>query len=249
MNIFVLKDYQMQKIIYKNMKLLILAGGKGTRLKSEVPDVPKVLAPINGIPFVDFQIKNWLSQGITSLVFILHHEAEMIKNHIMNEHTKLLKRGLIHFVVEPYPLDTGGAISNAVRELSIKENFLVTNADTWLSSGFNLLSNAEAPALAITEVSDISRYGEVKVNKNKVLLFKEKNNMPKNGLINAGIFLFDPNHFQLIKDEIFSLEKDLLTLLVKMNLLNAVKLDTYFIDIGIPSDYNRFCEWIKKTKH
>ena len=60
------------------MQLLVLAGGFGTRLKSVVSSVPKPLAPIMGRPFLNFQMENWTSQGITDYIFLLHYEAKKI---------------------------------------------------------------------------------------------------------------------------------------------------------------------------
>ena len=231
------------------MKLLILAGGKGSRLKSEVPDLPKVLAPINGNPFLDFQMRNWLSQGVNSFVFILHHDAEMIKKYIASKYPELVTKKLIEFVVEPYPLDTGGAIANAVKELKISGKFLVTNADTWLGSGFQQVWKSPSPAIGIIKVSDISRFGEVNYKDNKITSFEEKNNKSDEGYINAGIFVFKAIHFNSWDQDIFSLERDFLPSLVADNKLIAVKLNTDFIDIGIPSDYNRFCDWISSNKN
>ena len=230
------------------MRLLILAGGKGTRLKSEVPDLPKVLAPINNKPFLDFQMRNWLSQGVSSFIFVLHHDAEMIKKHLVSQYPELVSKKLIEFVVEPYPLDTGGAIANAIKELKISDKFLVTNADTWLSSGFHEVWEFSSPAIGIIKVPDISRFGKVNYELDKITSFEEKNNKSVEGYINAGIFLFEAIQFESWNQDIFSLERDFLPSLVAANKLNAVKLNTNFIDIGIPADYNRFCNWISSNK-
>tara|TARA_Y200000002_G_scaffold125417_1_gene102955 strand:+ start:6889 stop:7593 length:705 start_codon:yes stop_codon:yes gene_type:complete len=231
------------------MKLLILAGGKGTRLKSTVPDLPKVLAPINNKPFLDLQMRNWLSQGVSSFVFLLHHDAEIIKQYIVSQYAELVSKKLIEFVVEPYPLDTGGAIVNAVRKLQISENFLVTNADTWIDAGFQEVWKSVSPAIGIIKVSDISRFGEVNFKGNKIVSFEEKNNKSNEGYINAGIFLFNDIHFNSWNQHVFSLERDFLPSLVANNELVAVKLKSNFMDIGIPSDYNRFCDWISSNKN
>ncbi len=230
------------------MKLFILAGGKGTRLKSTVPDLPKVLAPIDNKPFLDFQMRNWLSQGVSSFVFLLHHDAEIIKKYIVSKYPELVKKKLIEFVVEPSPLDTGGAILNALRELKISGNFLVTNADTWLDAGFQKVWESISPAIGIIKVPDVSRFGEVSYMDNKIVSFKEKNNKSNKGFINAGIFLFNDNHFNSWNEDVFSLERDFLPSLVNKNELVAVRLNSNFIDIGIPSDYNRFCDWISSNK-
>ena len=61
-----------------NIDLLVLAGGFGTRLKSILPNTPKVMAPICKKPFLYYQIENWSNQGIKSFNFLLHYEADQI---------------------------------------------------------------------------------------------------------------------------------------------------------------------------
>lgn len=231
------------------MKLLVLAGGKGTRLKSAVPNLPKVLAPINGKPFVDLQIESWLSQGVTSITFILHHDADLIRSYIHSQYKILVENGFISFVVDPYPLDTGGALFNTIKELNLINNFLVTNADTWLSSGLKKVWSSKPPSIGIIKVQDTSRYGEVTFLENKILSFKEKENSSQEGFINAGLSLLSPINFKNQKKEIFSLERDFMPSLVNKKELNAVILNTNFIDIGIPDDYQRFCKWVANDKN
>ena len=60
------------------MDLLILAGGFGTRLKSVVSNVPKTMAPIDNVPFLHYQIENWIFQGVKSFVFLLYYQSDII---------------------------------------------------------------------------------------------------------------------------------------------------------------------------
>ncbi len=231
------------------MKLVILAGGRGTRLKSIVSEVPKVLAPIGKKTFLDYQTKNWINQGAKHLIFSLNYEAKKIIDHIEKKLVKKYKSITFDYVVEENPLDTGGAINHVIKELGLKGKFLATNADTWLSDGMECLWSETPPCLGVIKVKDISRYGEVFLCKKKVIRFKEKNNLQKAGYINAGVFLFNSKVFHNYSSKkIFSLEKEFLPKLVKDEELNAMKLETNFIDIGIPEDYNRFCNWIRQKK-
>ena len=60
------------------MKLLVLAGGFGTRLQSVVSDVPKAVAPVGNVSFLYLQLEHWIAQGVRSFVFLLHHQADLI---------------------------------------------------------------------------------------------------------------------------------------------------------------------------
>jgi len=62
----------------KQINLLVLAGGFGKRLRSAVSDVPRPLAPVNGRPFLSYQIENWLEQGVNHLTFLLHSNSRII---------------------------------------------------------------------------------------------------------------------------------------------------------------------------
>ncbi len=228
---------------------MILAGGFGSRLKTAVSDVPKSLAPIGDRPFLKLQIEHWIKQGVTELVFLLHHEAVKIFGFLEEQKSGLLKTCQIQIVIESKPMGTGGAIANAISELELTESFLVTNSDTWLGTGIGEVSSAISPAIAVVNVADASRYGRVEIdNDNHVQLFAEKNSNQDSGLINAGLYHLFPGLFGKWNGEPFSLERDLLPNLVQSHKLTAVRLATEFIDIGIPKDYYRFCDWMRSGR-
>jgi D-glycero-alpha-D-manno-heptose 1-phosphate guanylyltransferase len=232
-----------------NKRLLVLAGGFGTRLQSVVSDVPKALAPVGDIPFLHLQIENWLSQGLRSFVFLLHHQAELIIEFLEFERNKLLKDCELKWVIEPTALDTGGAVAYAVSQLNLTSDFLLTNADTWLGTGMSAVAQSKAPSMAVLSVSDASRYGQVEFDDQlKVTSFLEKSNTKGSGWINAGICHLNVNSFQHWDGRPFSLERILLTQLANDGGLLTVVLQTDFIDIGIPEDYGRFFSWIKSGK-
>ena len=234
------------------MKLLVLAGGFGTRLKTAVGDVPKALAPVGDIPFLEYQLENWLNQGLREFTFLLHHQANQIINFLKAQMNGRLKSCQIDWLIEPTPLDTGGSIAHAVKQLNLNGNFLTANADTWLEDGIQELMQSVSPAIAIVNLADVSRYGQVHFNeRNSVISFTEKTNHKSAGWINAGLCCLSAELFQDWNGEPFSLERDLFASLVKRSTSTSVPLQTDFIDIGIPADYQRFCDWVvagRKTK-
>ena len=132
------------------MKLLILAGGFGTRLAEKINNLPKSLAPINGKPFLFYLIKSYLNQGITDFTFLLHYKSELIIEFLEKEKkTGILMNCSVEYIIEPEPKGTGGAIAYAIKKLFISETFLVSNGDTLLSSGVNKISKINSPAIAI----------------------------------------------------------------------------------------------------
>jgi NDP-sugar pyrophosphorylase family protein len=231
------------------MKLLVLAGGFGTRLKSVVSDVPKALAPVGGETFLHLQIEHWVSQGINSFVFLLHHQADLIVDFIKIEKDGLFKGCDVQWIIEPTPMDTGGALAYAIQQLNISGDFMVSNADTWLGAGVSEVRQENSPSIAVLNVPDASRYGSVKFNEEGIITaFIEKSDLVGGGWINAGLSHL---HTDLFKDwdrQPFSLERDKFPLWVSQGILKAVPLEFSFIDIGIPDDYFRFCRWIELKK-
>ena len=231
------------------MKLMVLAGGFGTRLKSVVSDVPKALAPIGDKSFLHLQLEHWRRQGLQDFVFLLHHQANLIINFINSEKNGLLKDCKAQWVVEPIPMDTGGALAYAITQLKITGDFLVTNADTWLGSGIKEVWQTTAPAMAVIKVANADRYGCVEFDKNnEITAFHEKSSNNVAGWINAGLGHFHSDLFTQWDQNPFSLEKEKYPEWVRTSALKAVPLDCDFIDIGIPDDYYRLNSWIKSKK-
>ncbi|MCF8169441.1 MAG: NTP transferase domain-containing protein [Rhodoferax sp.] len=228
------------------MMLFVLAGGFGTRLQTVVAEIPKALAPIGNAPFLRLQIQHWKSQGINSFSFLLHHQADQIIAFLQVEQSSgCLTDCEVHCIVEPRPMDTGGAVAYAVDHLQLAENFLVANSDTWLGAGIAELQSAKAPAMAVVELSDATRYGCVQFNPHhQVTGFQEKKDGQGGGWINAGLCMLNADLFDRWNRLPFSLERLTFPELVVRGRLEAVPLQTNFIDIGIPDDYYRFCRWI-----
>lgn len=231
------------------MKLLVLAGGFGTRLQSVVSDVPKALAPVGNVSFLSLQLEHWIAQGVRSFVFLLHHQADLIIGFLQEEQSGLLKGCEIQWLVEPTPMDTGGAIAYAVEQLHLSGSFLVTNADTWLGTGIEELWQAGSPSMSVVKVADAGRYGNVHFDDvNLITAFKEKSITAGTGWINAGLCHLHAELFKKWNQEPFSLERISFTMLAAQGKLKAVPLQTNFIDIGIPEDYFRFCRWVESGK-
>lgn len=226
--------------------LLVLAGGSGSRLRPVVSDVPKAMAPVGDFPFLHYQLRNWTAQGQRSFVFLLHHKAEAIVAYLTEQHRRLLSGCTVDCVIEPAPLDTGGAVAYAVRKLGLSGDILLTNADTWLGAGIQELSGASAPAIAVVLQTDSSRYGQVRfAGDMTVEAFIEKTANAGSGWINAGLSRLRAEVFSEWDGAPLSLERTTFVDLAAQHVLKAVPLSTDFIDIGVPEDYRRFCAWVQ----
>lgn len=226
------------------MKMLVLAGGFGSRLQSVVNNVPKALAPVGGAPFLHYQLEHWVAQGICSFVFLLHHKADLIKEFLVERAGGVLSGCEVQSVTEPVPLDTGGAVANAVRQLGLDGEIIITNADTWLGGGIPELREAGADAMLVVRQPDVSRYGQVDFDSaGYVSAFCEKSESQGTGWINAGMCMLQTAHFHAWDGQCLSLEKVVFPKLLAGGQLRAVPISTDFIDIGVPQEYERFCRW------
>ena len=107
------------------MKVVILAGGLGTRLKDTVPDLPKPMAPIKGRPFLEYQMDFWMNQGINRFILSVGYLSDIIINHFSYKY----RGAILEYSIESNPLGTGGALIQALKNLS--EPVLVINGDTF----------------------------------------------------------------------------------------------------------------------
>lgn len=238
----------------KKTQLLVLSGGFGTRLKKIVPNAPKALAPINNKNFLFYFLQNWWKHGIRNFIFLLYYKSEMIISYIENNKNNAFFSDLsFKFIIEDQPLGTGGSIKHAIRKLDMKNNFLLTNSDTYVENFSAILNDLKSPSIAIVKnIKNACRFGHVLVEKNRIIKFEEKNkgNQDHNQHnINAGIYLLDPNLFSKFKIKPASLEKDYLPNLINEIKFKPIILKSKFFDIGVPKDYLKFQKWILKTNN
>lgn len=226
-------------------RIIILAGGAGTRLRSAVPDLPKVLAPVAGRPFLEWLIQGLARQGATHFALSLGYRAEAVLDYLAD--AKDLPAGLvIDPVVEPDPLGTGGAVQHVARVLGLYGRAVVVNGDTYLSEGLRDLAGADAErdnVVGLVRVAEVARYGRVETDlSGRVTAFLEKQHSGP-GWVNAGICRLDLDTVSRCSNSCFSLESSVLPKLAARGALYAQPLPSRFIDIGIPEDYDRFCAW------
>jgi len=219
---------------------IILAGGLGTRLRSVVSEIPKCMAPVNGKPFLSYVIEYLQKQHVDKFIFSLGFKHEMVEKWLNDQYPMLNYK----CSVEEEPLGTGGAIKLACSKASGK-NVLVLNGDTLFKTDIHSLSDLHHNSGADCTVSlkpmqDFDRYGVVELNKDhSISSFKEKKHY-KSGLINGGVYALNIAGF-LNEDlpQKFSFENDYLEKYFDKRKMYGMVQDAYFIDIGIPEDYER----------
>lgn len=223
---------------------IILCGGKGTRLKEVVNDVPKPLAPIDGIPFLSILMKYLKAQGIERVILATGYMHEKIENLYGNCYEGME----IVYSIEHNPLGTGGAIANALRKIK-SENVLVLNGDSVIKFQLNEIKKQFSEIkkqfseikfhslLILKPMERVERYGAVKTFESRVTAFEEKS-FKEQCLINTGVYILNKEIFSdKAENEVFSFEEDFLEKEVEKGSLFGMECKGFFIDIGVPEDY------------
>ena len=221
--------------ILNQVDALILCGGLGTRLKQVTQGSQKVMVDFNGEPFLNTIIGYLKREGVTRMILCTGHGSEDVERYYRNFDDDLI----IDYSREEKPLGTGGAIKSA-QEIVQSDCFFVLNGDSVCREDLHkvLDFHLEKDALATVVVSkaeDMSDYGEVVFNDDsKILEFKEKQNTDCSGYVNAGIYCFHYDVFDMMpQTEVFSLEKDFFITILNQEFY-AYKSEKNFTDIGTP---------------
>jgi len=228
---------------------IILAGGFGTRLQSVVNDVPKPMAPINNIPFLNYVFDYLKFYQIEHVVLSTGYLAEKILDYYKEEFNGIK----ISYTKEETPLGTGGGIRLAMTKCTTTD----LNGDSFFDVDINIhysnhvLKQANC-TLALRKVDNAARYGTIQLGDlNAIDAFKEKDSVEREGLINGGVYILN-REIYLSKTEVnsaFSIEKDFYEKRIKELTIFGFEYNGYFIDIGIPEDYKKAQDEFKGFKY
>ena len=228
------------------MQALILAGGKGTRLRPLTVYTPKPIVPFLNRPFLLYQLEILQRAGIEDITLSLSYQPDKIED-ILGDGSDYGVR--LRFITEPHPMGTGGAYKFAAAD--IRETTVVFNGDILTDLDIAKVvkfhqSKKAAATITLAPVEDPSAYGLVETERDgKVLRFREK---PKpeelddleTNTINAGIYILEPEVLDLIPaGENHSFEYNVFPDLLEKNkaFYAYVLKDEYWRDIGNPASY------------
>ena len=195
------------------MKAIILAGGRGKRLKPVTDYVPKPLVPIKNIPIIEWQIRYLKKFGIREVIICTGYKADMIESYL-----SMKKLGMkIKFSIEKTPLGTGGAIKKAGKLINDK-SFFVINGDTITNIDLHQLASKKN---AIAAIELRTKYGILETESDKIINFKEKKEISDTWM-NAGIYHLQKEILKKlpIKGDI---EKTVFPDYAKKGMLNTIK--------------------------
>lgn len=224
--------------------VVILAGGRGTRLASLPDDVPKPLRPVGGRPFLAYLLDQVRAAGARRVVLSLGYKPEAFEEFARQE-------GL-ETSIEPAPLGTGGGLRAALPRVST-ETVVAMNGDSYAGVDLRLLAavhrrrKARATML-LAEVDDASRYGRVEIDDDgTVERFSEKGEAGP-GLINAGVYVLDRSVVSAIPEgRAVSLERETFPSLIGARFFGEPG-SFPFLDIGTPESYAAAAAFFEKTR-
>jgi D,D-heptose 1,7-bisphosphate phosphatase len=230
----------------------ILVGGAGKRLGALTADNPKPLLDCGGKPFLYWVMRELTRFGVNDFILLAGYKSSKIERFAEKVSAQLPKRVTVSVSVETSPRGTGGALWHARDRL--QEKFLLVNGDSWIdtnlarffASGGN--SGDTIGHMLLRKIEDTSRYGTVELQGARVKSFLDRPSSRAAGVINAGIYLFDTRVFEFVSPKC-SLERDVLPAMAEKKLLTGMVAEGYFIDIGLPQDFERAQRELPRQLH
>jgi NDP-sugar pyrophosphorylase family protein len=234
------------------VKVFILAGGLGTRIRSLFPDCPKPLIPFHGKPFLQWQIELLAKQGFNEFVLCIGYLSEQIVEQFGDGSSLGVK---IEYSIESTPLGTGGALKYAAK--SIENTIMLLNGDTYLNTNYVELVNRHQElvkreqaigSMSLVYRQDTDRYGSVTLTETSQLAeFHARSPDLAPGLVNAGAYIFEPQILDFIPpNQQTSLEADIFGAIVQnQKNLYGISIEGTFIDMGTVDGYEQLLNELK----
>ncbi len=229
-------------------RAIILAGGKGTRLRPYTVVLPKPLMPVGEFPILEVIIRQLAANGFTHVTMAVNHQANIIKAFFGNGEAWSIK---IDYSLEDKPLSTMGPLK-LIKDLP--DNFLVMNGDILTDINFGKFYDEHCKAQNIFTISaakreQVSEYGVLVKNETDQLVdFMEK--PMQNFLVSMGIYMVSKKAVDMIPaDTIYGFDHLMLELIKQKKYAFVKEHSGYWLDIGRPDDYAQAIEEFEQKKH
>ena len=214
----------------------MLAGGFGTRLRSVVSEVPKPMAIIGDKPFLEYVLQYLQKNEIKRVILAVGYKWKIIKEYFGDKFENIE----LVYSVEDEPLGTGGAIKKAMNQVKNSQVYII-NGDTLFDVDLKslFLEDNSKLILSLKYMIHVDRYGCVESDDNNLVTAFAEKGYRESGNINGGIYLASKDIFnEYDLDEKFSFEEFMQENFKKLQISSTI-FDNYFIDIGIPEDYEK----------
>jgi NDP-sugar pyrophosphorylase family protein len=227
-------------------RAIILAGGRGTRLRPYTLAIPKPLVPIGEMPILEYVIRDLINCGFNHVTLSVNHYADLIKAFFGNGDKWGIK---IDYILEDKPLSTMGPLT-LINDLP--ENFLVLNSDILTDLDFSELLQKHIESGSVFTISSFKRqekidYGVLTVENDVLTEFGEKPVFDFS--VSMGVYAVSKDVLNYIpKNEFFGFDHLMHSLLKEKLVVNVIEHKGYWLDIGRPDDYAKATEDIKDLK-
>ena len=212
----------------RNIDFVILAGGKGSRIRKYLGKYPKPMLKINNKHFIQYIINKISKYNIKRIIILCGYKYKILFKEFHNKTINFVK---IICLREKRLMGTAGALKNL--EKLDTNDFILLNGDTFFDIDFKKLISKTGKksigSIALTRNSDQQSKKLNNLGLKKDLIYLKKNS----SIMNGGVYYFKRKFFKYLKNE-KSLENDLLINLIKNKLINGQKFNNFFIDIGSP---------------
>lgn len=227
---------------------LILAGGLGRRLRSVVNDRQKVVAEIEGRPFLSYLLEQIEAAGVGKAVLCTGYGYEQVREQIGQKWGRVQ----IEYSQESFAMGTAGALRHALSKAD-SDPILIMNGDSYFEVDlpaflrWHKMHQSEA-TIALVERSDVKRYGCAKLDEaSRIIHFDEKSSIDEAGWVNGGIYLISRKLLNEIpNDRAVSLEREVFPDWVSRHSLYGYFSRGHFLDIGVPEAFARAKEFFAK---
>src|SRR3989344_2623489 len=227
-------------LLPKSTKVLILAGGEGVKFRPLTYELPKSLLPIKGKPLLEHTLSSLKAQGLTDIYISTAHLGEKIEDYFGDG----AKWGLRIKYLKQAEVKSGTAQPVLQAQKEFTEPFIVIYGDVLTQVNYlDLLdfhnSHRGIATMALTYVEKPSMWGVATIEGNRIKSFEEKPGKGKtrSHLINAGIYVLDPQVFKYIEPKSTRLEKDLFPRLASDGKLYAYPFEGQWYDVSTPQVY------------
>jgi len=226
------------------MKVVILAGGLGTRLPEYTKTIPKPMVKILGEPLIVHIMKQYVKYGFKDFFIATGYKGEFIKNFFSRKKFKWN----VNIVNTGLKTMTGGRLKRLKKYIG-NETFMMTYGDGVSSVNIKKLlqfHKKNKKLVTLTAVRPPARFGVIKLKGNKVIYFKEKSKLDE-GWINGGFFVIDSKFLNFIKNDNTYLEKEPLEKAMKVKELNAFKHNGFWQCVDTKRDKDKLEKILKKN--
>lgn len=226
--------------IKKNAKVVLMAGGLGTRLRPLTNNVPKPMLKVGDYPILENIIRNFKAQGFENIIISVNYKKDIIKNYFQDGQILDVN---IQYVDEEKRLGTAGALT-LLGNVIDTDPLIVMNGDILTNLNFKQLlenhkSSKAVATICVTQYEYQVPYGIINKNTDNSLLSIEEKPTYKH-LINAGIYVLNSEVIEFIPKDTFYDMPSLLKELIKKGLkVNVYTMDEYWLDIGKLEDFHK----------